>query len=179
MIGSTGKNTGKTTLACKIIKNFCNQNKIFGIKATTFKTEREFHHIDNHISSKEGFHIFEENSIDSAKDTARMLAAGAVKVFWLQAKKENLKKGFNALMQKLNQDSIIVCESNSLRSIVKPGVFIMLGNKNNPDHKASAEALLHLADKFIVFDGENFDIDLKKIKLVNGKWSLADAGQQH
>jgi molybdopterin-guanine dinucleotide biosynthesis protein A len=111
-----------------------------------------------------------------------MLAAGAAKVFWVRALKTHLKEGITALFEIIGNDGIMICESNSLRSIVEPGLFFMVTNGKASGGKPSAEEVVGYADKIILFDDsqsgcgglrpDEFDIDMNKIKLVGGRWSL-------
>ena len=89
MIGSAESNVGKTELACALLRKFSKSCNITGIKVTTIKDE------DGRCprggegcgvcSSLEGvYHITEELNRNSGKDTARLLAAGASRVFWLR-----------------------------------------------------------------------------------------------
>ena len=78
-------------------------------------------------SSLEGeYCITDEVNAPADKDTARLLAAGASKVFWLRTLKTHLHEGFSALLERVEPDSMLVCESNSLRQVVEPGIFLMV-----------------------------------------------------
>ena len=103
MIGSAGSNVGKTELACALLNKFGKNHDIVGIKVTTVKEK------DGQCprggkgcgvcSSLEGnFCITEETSRSSGKDTSRLLAAGAGRVFWIRVLKEHLVEGMNALL---------------------------------------------------------------------------------
>jgi len=103
MIGSAGRNIGKTELACALIKKFGKTTDITGIKVTTIKAK------DGQCprggrgcgvcSSLDGdFWITEETDSNSHKDTARLLAAGASRVFWLRVMKKRLEEGLAALL---------------------------------------------------------------------------------
>jgi hypothetical protein len=53
---------------------------------------------------------------------------------------------------------------------VKPGLFLMLSRKGEPLFKKNTRRLLYAPDKRIVFDGKDFDMDIRKICFDNGKW---------
>ena len=179
MIGSAGANIGKTELACALIKKFNKNKPIIGIKVTTIKAK------DGQCprggqgcgvcSSLEGnFCITQETDADSGKDTARLLAAGAAKVFWLRVMKTHLKEGLAALLDKIGADAVSLCESNSLRQVVKPGLFLMVRGKEPRMWKSSADAVKKYADKVVVSDGSSFDFDIGRIKLLGGKWVMQE-----
>jgi len=179
MIGSAGANIGKTELACALIKKFNKNKPIIGIKVTTIKAK------DGQCprggqgcgvcSSLEGnFCITQETDADSGKDTARLLAAGAAKVFWLRVMKTHLKEGLTALLDKIGADAVSLCESNSLRQAVKPGLFLMVRGKDAGMWKSSADAVKKYADKIVVSDGSSFDFDIGRIKLLGGKWVMQE-----
>jgi len=117
MIGSAGANVGKTELACALIKKFSKNRDIIGIKVTTIK-ERDGQCPRGGegcgvCSSLEGnFCITEETNRSSDKDTAKLLAVGASRVFWLRVMKTHLEEGIKALPEIIEPDAVTICESN-------------------------------------------------------------------
>jgi molybdopterin-guanine dinucleotide biosynthesis protein A len=179
MIGSAQSNVGKTELACALLKKFSKSCDLTGIKVTTIKEQ------DGKCprggegcgvcSSLEGvYHITEELNRNSGKDTARLLAAGATRVFWLRVLKEHLSEGVIALLEIIGKDAISICESNSLREIIEPGLFLITRNKDSNAWKNSAQRLRKYADRIVVSDGSSFDLSLDRIKLAGGKWTLLE-----
>ncbi len=177
MVGAGDRNIGKTEFVCSLIRKFGSEHNIIGIKVTTI----------NELDSScprggegcgvcarlEGnFCITEETNNLSNKDTCRMLAAGAKKVFWLRVLKNHFEEGITALLEVIGNDQIMICESNSLRSIVEPGLFFMVRNGKATRCKPSAKEVIRYADDIVLFDGNQFDIDINSIKLVNGKWAM-------
>ena len=86
----------------------------------------------------------------------------------------SLEKAAKAILETIGPQAVCVCESNSLRLAIKPGLFIIVKHKNNDDFKPSAGDVAACADKIITFDGSNFDISLDSIRFVDGKWAFAD-----
>jgi len=177
MIGSAGANVGKTELACVLIRKFGKDRDITGIKVTTIKTK------DGQCprggqgcgvcSSLEGnFALTEETDRDLEKDTARLLAAGASRVFWLRVMKTHLKEGLAALTRIIGPDAVSVCESNSLRQVVEPGLFLMVEGRDLKVWKSSARDVRKYADR--ICDGNDFDGDIGRIKLIDGKWVIQE-----
>ena len=177
MIGSTGPNVGKTELACDIIKKISKGKKIIGIKVTTIKEKngqcpRGGQGCGVCTSLEGDFDITQETDSTSAKDTSRLLAAGAEKVFWLRVMKTSLKQALAVLLDVVGPESVLVCESNSLRHVAEPGLFIMVRKPDEKAVKNSAREVIKLADEIIAPDCRGFGVDLDRIKLVDGKWRI-------
>jgi len=178
MIGSAGSNVGKTELGCTLLKKFCKTSDIIGIKVTTIKDK------DGQCprggegcgvcSSLEGVYcITEELNRTSDKDTVRLLSAGASRVFWLRVLRDHLLEGTTALLDVIGPDAVSICESNSLRQVVEPGIFLMAKNRDLKRWKSSAQQVKKYADKIVVSDGSSFDFDLDRIKLIASKWIIS------
>ena len=70
-----------------------------------------------------------------------------------------------------------MCESNSIRTIVKPGIFLLVKDKNQKTLKPSARSVQKLADRIVEFDPKKvsdkpFNINLDDIQLIKNKWAL-------
>ncbi|MDT8301780.1 MAG: molybdenum cofactor guanylyltransferase [Sedimentisphaerales bacterium] len=177
MIGSAGSNVGKTELACAILGKFSRNCDVIGIKATTIKNKEGQCPRGGEgcgvCSSLEGvYSIVEELDSSSEKDTARLLAAGANRVFWLRIREEHLLEGITALLDVIGHNAVSICESNSLRQVVEPGLFLMVGSRETKNWKSSAESVKQYADRIVISDGRSFDFDPNRIKFINGKWIL-------
>lgn len=177
MIGSAESKVGKTELACKLLRNFSKNHNITGIKVTTIKDRDGWNDHGGEgcgvYSSLEGpYQINEEFNRNSGKDTARLLAAGASRVFWLRVLKEHIPAGMTAILDIIGKDAISICESNSLREIVEPGLFLMTKNSGSESWKNTARWVKKYADMVVSSDGISFDFDLNRIKLINGKWTI-------
>ena len=178
MIGSAGSNVGKTELACELLRKFSKTSDIIGIKVTTIKDK------DGQCprggegcgvcSSLEGvYRITEELNSTSDKDTGRLLTAGASRVFWLRVLRDHLLEGTTALLDIIGPDAISICESNSLRQVVEPGLFLMAKNRDLKRWKSSAQQVKKYADKIVVSDGSSFDFDIDRINLIASKWIIS------
>lgn len=177
MIGSAGSNVGKTEFACAVLRKFGKSCDIIGIKVTTIKDKEGQCPRGGEgcgvCSSLEGvYSITEEFNSSSDKDTARLLAAGASRVFWLRVLKEHIPDGINALLDIIGPDTISICESNSLREVVEPDLFLMVGNQDSKTWKSSAASVKKYADRIMISDGNSYDSDLNRIKLKKSKWIL-------
>ncbi|AGK95339.1 hypothetical protein [Clostridium pasteurianum] len=154
LIGSSGRNSGKTTLAASLIRHWKDKFPITALKITTIeekdgKCPRGGRGCGVCTNIKENFELIEEKTSDSNKDTSLLLAAGAERVYWLKVLKTHIKEGIEYFLTEIPENNLIICESNSLRNIVRPGVFIMLKNTQNSNIKKSASEVMDKAD-FIV-----------------------------
>lgn len=162
LIGATDRNVGKTTFSSAIIKHFSQTKNIIGLKITTVKKEekgicpRGGKGCGVCSSLKTNFEILEEVSLNSNKDTSRMLSAGAKAVYWIRSLEESLGEAFESttslIEKKFGQNTAIVCESNSIRKFIEPSLFIIMRKSSNLSIKNSCIAVINYADKFSSYD---------------------------
>lgn len=176
LIGSSGRNIGKTHLATSIIRKNRLFTDIIGLKITTIEEKaKTFPHGKEDCtvySEIEGNYLIrEEKDVSLEKDTCLLLKAGAKKVYWLIVREDSLEEGARALLDVIPVESVIVAESNRFRLAVKPGVFLMLINPQKKI-KQSADRVQKFADLIIVADGKKFDYDIDNIEYSQGKWKL-------
>ncbi|MFC1743279.1 molybdenum cofactor guanylyltransferase [Candidatus Riflebacteria bacterium] len=179
IIGSAGRNSGKTELACRLINKFKVHKDITAVKITTVEKAdgtcpRGGSGCGVCSSLDKEFLITRETSGEPGKDTSRLLEAGAKKVFWLRVLKSSLKKGLAALLDTVGKNSLCICESNSSRLHIEPGIFLVVKEKKIEKIKASCSRVLHFADRIIEFDFEKgkLDIALDDIYLLKNRWIL-------
>lgn len=179
MIGAAGSGMGKTELACAIIGRFAKSTCLVGIKVTTIKVSdgrcpRGGQGCGVCSSLAGDFCLTEESDARSNKDTGRLLAAGAKRVFWLRAMRPHLEQGMTALLDLTGPAAIMLCESNSLRHVVEPGLFLMVKDRDKQNWKDSARQVRDYADKIVMSDGSGLDLEMDRIKLACGKWLLQE-----
>ncbi|MCK5781778.1 MAG: hypothetical protein KAH10_04275 [Flavobacteriales bacterium] len=171
LIGGTKQNIGKTTFTCDVIKAYSPNNKIIAIK-----TSCHFHGIldtDIVIANNDKFVIVKETVTNTGKDSARMLGLGANEVYFIQSKDEFIGEAYSFLEKYFDNNSLIICESASLRSYIKSSVFIVLKASEDekiPDNKTN----LHKADIFVIdylSKVENIDIF---VEIRHNCWKLTN-----
>ena len=162
MIGGTGRNVGKTEFVCQCIKHFVHDYNIIALKVTN--------HF--HFGQERTYSITLEESMDSDKDTSRMLRAGAEKVYFIQTEKEFLETAFSEFEKLAGKDSLIICESNGLRDIVRPGVFLVVKNANKPEIKPSAVEKIQISDAVVISDDKSFNLSPASISVIENSWTL-------
>ncbi len=170
LIGSTARNSGKTTLAISIINKYKLSRPVVALKVTTIQEKngkciRGGEGCGVCSSLKGNFEITEELNSANNKDTSLLLAAGAEKVYWLKTLKNNMYEGFEAFITQIPKNTLIVCESNSLRKVVNPGVFVMIKNAKDSQMKKSASEVIDQADIIIENNfNDNFEKVIKEIE---------------
>lgn len=171
LIGSSGRNSGKTTLAASLIRNWKDRFPIIALKITTIeekngKCPRGGRGCGVCTNIKEKFQLIEEKISEGNKDTSLLLAAGAERVYWLKVLKTYIEEGIEYFLKEIPENNLIICESNSLRNIVKSGAFIMLKNTQNSSIKKSACEVIDKADLIVEEDfRDNIDKIIDKIKV--------------
>ncbi|MGD2294366.1 MAG: hypothetical protein PVF22_00845 [Candidatus Aminicenantes bacterium] len=176
LIGSSGRNAGKTHLATSIIRNNLHRTDIIGLKVTTIESkDGTCPHGKKGCgicSSMEGNHLLlEEDDTAQEKDTSLLLQAGAKRVFWLIVLEDKLDEGAKKLQDTIPDNSVIVAESNRLRLAVRPGLFIMLINPKSRI-KQSAARVRSLADLIIETDGQSFALPIESIRYSSQGWKF-------
>lgn len=132
IIGGSGRNVGKTTLALEIIKRNSRKHLIFGLKVSTQKKgDEKFHGSHSHVAV-DTYRINIEKGLQPHKDTAAMMKAGASEAYYIETTDEYVKQAWTDFSSSFNKmQNAIVCESRSLRKYVKPGLFILLIDPGN------------------------------------------------
>lgn len=170
MIAGQQQNVGKTTFACMVISHFSRKHPISALKVTP-----HFHKNTGKAEvfvAHESYQILKESSIDSNKDSSRMLKAGAEEAYLIQAEPEHLEEALNRILELIPEQNLIVCESAGLRDIVDPGLFLVLRQLNCQKCSIESDIQLKSADRIITFTGSGFDLLVEDIRIDHKKWTL-------
>ena len=166
LIAGTGTKSGKTSMVCKIIRQFPE------LKITAIKITPHFHETTAGlvpVSEKSGYAIYEETERNSFKDTSRMVEAGADKVYFAKVWDDKLFDVFTEIMKSVPSGTPVICESPALRNVAVPGVFIIMTSGIIDKHKdiSHLQKLPHAT--FVL---EELDrINKLSLGFVKGKWS--------
>ena len=159
VVGGHTRSIGKTQLVCDIITAFPHANWIAG------KITQYGHGVcaqngnncdcapDEHICDIE----WEEQS-QSGTDSARFLAAGAKRSFWLRTKQGFLAEGLPLMREALKEtlgepgqgSPPLILESNSLLQFLKPSLYFTVIDPAREDFKDSARVALDRADALVL-----------------------------
>lgn len=170
-IGSTSRNAGKTTLAKKVIEKYKADVSLVALKIITITGKRGVCQRGGAgcgicTSISQGYELTEEFDNTGSKDTMQLLAAGASRVFLLKAFKDSLQDGFCDFLMQLRAEDMIICESNTLREFVHPGLFLMAQNGKKAV-KPTAQAVLDMADRVLV------TAEVDDVRMNRHSWFLA------
>jgi len=147
LIGGSGRNVGKTTFACMLIEQLSKKNDVIGLKVSNIKPDDSALHGFHENKLQDDFEIFEEKG-KGDKDSQRMLNAGASRSFFIRTNDTFAEVAFKSFLTQIDNKSLIVCESNSLRKYVEPKVFVMVGDISQ-SKKPGAKVVFKMAD-FVV-----------------------------
>jgi molybdopterin-guanine dinucleotide biosynthesis protein len=181
VVGGHTRNVGKTQLVCDVIAAFPEVNWVAG-KITQYGhgvCAQNGHDCDcapdEHICAIEW-----ETSATSGTDSARFLAAGAKRSFWLRTKQGFLAEGLPLLRESLDlamrelgrgveigemrtgpsanlrtstNSYATIIESNSLMGFMKPSLYLAVVDPTKEDFKDSARAALDRADVIVLRGG--------------------------
>lgn len=180
VIGATGRNSGKSDLACAVIARLHRKHPIVGVKVTTISDEERACPRGRDgcgaCTGLEGeFEIREEDASQPGKDTARMLGSGARRAFWIRCRSRGVRAALEALSPLLDRGTLVVAESNSLVGEARPDLFLMVRPARDLAVKPTAEAVLPFAQRTVVSADRTFDLDLRHLVVVDGRWRLAEA----
>ena len=159
VVGGHTRSIGKTQLVCELVAALPEANFIAG-KITQYGhgvCAQNGEHCgcapDEHASA----FSWEESAI-SGTDSARFLAAGAQRAFWLRTKQGFLAEGLPVLRESLDslaKDAAegplnVIVESNSLLQFLKPSLYLTVLDPRIEDFKPSAQKALDRADAFVL-----------------------------
>ena len=170
LIAGTGRNSGKTTLACNIIEKFSNYFEV-----TAVKISPHFHQGTNNleaIDKSKGYNIYLETKKDNGKDSARMFKAGASKVYYVEVLDNCLMDAFLAIIKKIPPSSPVVCESPALRNYIIPGVFLVVDHPETKNKKAEILKWKRVADEFIDTSNRNTGTTVERLEFNKNGWWL-------
>src|SRR5580658_2513799 len=159
VVGGHTRSIGKTQLVCDIVSAFPNANWIAG------KITQYGHGVcaqngnncdcapDEHVCAIEW-----ESLPESGTDSARFLAAGAKRSFWLRTKQGFLAEGLPLMREALQEartrgeDDLppLILESNSLLQFLKPSLYFAVIDPTREDFKDSARVALDRADALVL-----------------------------
>jgi hypothetical protein len=159
VIGGHTRSIGKTQLVCDVIAAFPNANWIAG-KITQYGHGVCAQNGENcdcapseHVCALDW-----ELHAETGTDSARFLAAGARRSFWLRTKQGFLAEGLPLLRAAIKEAQTtsygelptLILESNSLLQFLKPSLYFAVVDPSKKDFKDSALAALDRADALVL-----------------------------
>lgn len=119
--------------------------------------------------------VSEERHGTTGTDSARYLAAGAMRSFWVRTRQGNLAEAMPRIRKELERAENVVIESNSILRFIRPDVYLSVLDPTVEDFKDSARLYLDRADAVLVPEGVLGRPEWKgvSLKLVEGTPVLA------
>ena len=160
VVGGHTRSIGKTQLVCDIIAAFPKTEWIAG-KITQYGHGVCAQNGENCDCAPEE-HVCAldwETRADTGTDSARFLAAGAKRSFWLRTKQGYLAEGLPLLRDALreiaehpdgSENRAVILESNSLMQFVKPSLYFAVIDPQREDFKESAQIALDRAHALVL-----------------------------
>jgi hypothetical protein len=160
VVGGHTRSIGKTQLVCDVIRAFPRTEWIAG------KVTQYGHGVcaqnGEDCDCKPTDHVcaFDwETRADTGTDSARFLAAGAKRSFWLRTKQGYLAEGIPLLREALDEigpaddrrtNQALIVESNSLMQFVSPSLYFAVIDRLKDDFKESAQIALDRAHALVL-----------------------------
>ena len=151
VIGGHSRNIGKTSVVAGLIAALPEK------RWTAFKITQFGHGVcsangepcdcetDEHTVA-----VSEERNVGSGTDSARYLAAGAVRSFWVRTRQGQLAEAMPRIRKELEQTENAVIESNSILRFLRPDLYLSVLDPAVADFKESARLYLDRADAVLV-----------------------------
>lgn len=167
LICGSGRDTGKTFLACNIISEWKGR---FIINAIKISIHRHEHNPGMELlSEKEGYSIWKEHSI-SHKDSGRFLKAGAKSVFYIETNDVHLLDAFVSAIQFCDHGSMIICESGGLAKFIRPAVLLFV---QHPQDEIDDKQVFRLMADRVIYSGSDEILHPERyIAVENGSWTM-------
>lgn len=151
VIGGHSRNIGKTSVMAGLIAALPEK------RWTAFKITQFGHGVcsangepcdcetDEHTVA-----VSEERNAASGTDSARYLAAGAVRSFWVRTRQGQLAEAMPRIRKELERAENAVIESNSILRFLRPDLYLSVLDPAVMDFKESARLYLDRADAVLV-----------------------------
>lgn len=95
-----------------------------------------------------------ERGLNPGTDTARYLAAGAVKSLWMRARQGNLAPAMSRIRKEIAAAENVIIESNSVMQFLRPDLYLTVLDHATADFKPTARLFLDRADAVLVHSPE-------------------------
>ncbi|HEU4635582.1 MAG TPA: hypothetical protein VFS41_05345 [Edaphobacter sp.] len=176
VVGGHSRNIGKTSVVAGLIR------EMQEMEWTAFKITQFGHGMCSANgepcdceTAEHTLAVSEERSRDSGTDSARYLAAGAVRSFWVRTRTGDLAEAMPRIRRELEQSRNAIIESNSILRFIRPDLYLSVLDPAVEDFKESARIYLDRADAVLVPEGTLGRPEWKgvSLKLISGTPVLA------
>jgi hypothetical protein len=151
VIGGHSRSVGKTSVVAGLIR------ALPGFEWTAVKITQYGHGVCSAnggvcdcATGDHSWAISEERDRWGESDTARFLAAGAIRVLWTRTEQGRLAEAMPQLRQRIRGAHNVIVESNSVLKFLKPDLYLTVLDPARADFKTSAREFLDRADAVIL-----------------------------
>ncbi|MEE4255550.1 MAG: hypothetical protein V2I47_00785 [Bacteroidales bacterium] len=169
IVSGNGRNTGKTSFVCDVIRKICKKYTVTAIKVSPHQHDK---HIQEPLFEDAGYAIWEEHRQDGVKDSSRMLLSGASRVYYVESTDAYLSNALAHLLPLIPPGNAVICESGGLRKLIEPSLLVLMNEEGREEKKPSYLELLPLADATFTFFGDGFDPEPNIIGFNGTEWIL-------
>lgn len=167
IVAGTGRNSGKTLFTVKLIQQFRNHEII------AVKISRHLHSPSTdseRIVTGQNYTIYRERLSSGSKDSEKMLAAGAMRSYYISAGSDSVAEAFNKLLKQIPRESPVICESPILSLFFNPGLLVVTDSANVINRKEISEVTARCD---LITGPEKISEDIKRVTLINSIWGLS------
>ena len=154
VVGGHSKNVGKTSVVAGLIAAMPE------MRWTAFKITQSEHEVcATHgepcdcVTAEHTVAVSEERVGATGTDSARFLAAGAVRSFWVRTRMGDLSEAIPRIRKELAGAENALIESNSILQFLRPDLYLSVLDPAVADFKDSARYYLDRADAVLVPQG--------------------------
>ncbi len=154
VVGGHSRNVGKTSVVAGVISALREMNW------TAFKVTQFGHGMcsanGEPCDCETAEHLVavsEERDGATGTDSARYLAAGAVRSFWVRTRQGDLAEAMPRIRKELAGAENAILESNSILRFLRPDIYLSVLDPATEDFKESARLYLDRADAVLVPEG--------------------------
>ncbi len=169
IISGTGRNSGKTTVACQLIRHFSKGYRVVSVKISPHQHKRGKENLI--IEQKDNYTVFEETDHHTGKDSSKMLKAGASRCFYIQAADPYVEEAFLQVYHKFPEETPIICESPALPAYIHPGALIITDHAGVHPKKEQVLSMLPRADALIDISQTDPEEYLKMLDFSGTAWN--------
>lgn len=171
LVGGTGRNIGKTTFVERLVGKLNSELSLITLKTSMLLPGEEYLHGKHRFVKPGEFFLLKENTGEGNKDSNRYLKAGASQSWFLSVGENALPQAMEYFLDMVKEPELIIAESNVIREIIIPGVFIMIKG----DGVVKPQAVHHLAIADVIVTANNrkaFEETIARLEIAAGGWQL-------
>lgn len=172
LVGGNSRKSGKTAFICHVIEKFAGNKPLAAFKIALYTALRD---LQDHypLKNHQDFYEVRENEASGDRDSALYIKAGADTGWFIAAM--DTKKSAERIFERMNlliaKGYLLIIESNRLRDYLKPGLFVMVNQKERAD-KARTKHFQQMSDLIIKSDSEAFKEPQQYISIEGDSWML-------